>query len=233
MLRNRFKIGFWNWQFIIAMSFLLFALYIVLFIKIDYNYSSYISICGARLQIDDRFFEWGFLPALSVVAINVAYRFFYMRIRYGSKCNYSSTKSVLVHGLKYIGIFVAIIIIAVEWFLFGIIGHPLHMLITIMAVSMVLFSLLKGEHWIFWICTILLFTIIGIYFIFNNDLPGETSWRIADRPIDVPRQWLYNYRFFWWGVIINETFQYAGLISFILLALLKFTRFRIISEMKK
>ena len=125
MLRNRFKIGFWNWQFIIAMSFLLFALYIVLFIKIDYNYSSYISICGVRLQIDDRFFEWGFLPALSVVAINVAYRFFYMRIRYGSKCNYSSTKSVLVHGLKYIGIFVAIIIIAVEWFLFGVIGHPL------------------------------------------------------------------------------------------------------------
>lgn len=147
-----------------------------------------------------------------------------MRIRYGSKCDCSSAKSVLVQCLKYFGIFVAKIIIAVEWFIFGVIGHPLHMLITILTVSMVLFSLLKDEHWIFWICTSILFAAIGMYFVFNNELPGETSWRIADRPIDVPKQWLYNYRFFWWGIIINKTFQNTSFISFIFLTILKLTR---------
>lgn len=227
MLKKYLKIGFWSWQFIIAMSFFLFALYIVLWLKIDDNYSTYMSIGCTQLPFDSILINWGILPALSVIAINMIYRFFYKRIRSGSKCNYSSTKSMLVHGLKYIGIFGAILILAFEWFICWVIGHPLHVLITIVVISMFIFNMLKNEHWICWISTIILFSAIGTYFVFNNDLPGPMTWIIADRPIDISSQWLDYYRLFWWGIILNETFQYAGLISCIFLALLKLVKYNI------
>ena len=52
-------------------------------------------------------------------------------------------------------------------------------------------------------------------------------WSIADRPIDAPSQWFNNYRFFWWGIIINKTFQFAGLISFGIIAIFKLTKMAI------
>ena len=112
----------------------------------------------------------------------------------------------------------------IGWLVFAIVAMPLHVMITIMVVVLVLYLLLRREHWLLWVSTILLFMVTGIHYVFNNDLPGPMMWSIADRPIDTPSQWFDNYRFFWWGVIINKTFQFAGLVSFCVIAIFKLTK---------
>lgn len=218
------KIKFWGWQFIIFIAFAIFALCIVIFTEHGYTPDSYIGIGNIEFKLDYRFYNWGFFPALFVIAINTVYRFFVKRINYEYIHNYQSAQSILIEGLKYLIILCIIMVLIISWIGTGFIAHPINLLITTMIVTLSVYSLLKKEHWIFWACTILIFTVVGLYFIFNNELPGETTWSIADRPINVPGQWLYNYRFFWWGVIINQTFQYAGIISFCFLLVIKLAK---------
>ena len=122
---------------------------------------------------------------------------------------------------KLLGILCGVFVLVIGWLVFAIVAMPLHVMITVIVVAAILYLLLRREHWLLWISTILLFMVIGVYYVFNNDLPGPMMWSIADRPIDTPSQWFNNYRFFWWGVIINKTFQCAGLISFCIIAIFK------------
>lgn len=218
------KIKFWGWQFIIFIAFAIFAICIILFTEHGYTPDSYIRIGNIIFQLDYRFYSWGILPALFVTAINLVYHFFAKRINYNYISKYQSVHSVLIEGLKYVVILCIIFVLIIAWIGTGFITHPINLLITTMIVTLTIYSLLKKEHWTFWVCTILIFTATGLYFIFNNELPGETTWRISDRPINVPGEWLYNYRFFWWGVIINQTFQYAGIISFCFLFTIKLAK---------
>ena len=124
-------------------------------------------------------------------------------------------------AFKYVGYLSIILLVTIIWFFLGFLVPPLHVLITMIMVIVILCFMLNKEHWIYWLLTILLFIITGGFYIFNNDLPGPMQWYITDNFVDVPSLWFDNYRFYWWGVIINTTFQTAGLISFCLLTLLK------------
>jgi hypothetical protein len=146
-------------------------------------------------------------------------------MKQGSKCNNDSTKSILIKLLKYlVGIGLVFILVTV-WIATAFIVHPLNLLITATTVALILYRLLKKEHWIIWCCIIVLFVVTGIYFIFNNNLPDPIMWAIADNPIDVPSQWFDNYRLFWWGVIVNRTCQYAGSVAFCFLLIVKLIKF--------
>ena len=124
-------------------------------------------------------------------------------------------------AFKYVGYLSIILLVTIIWFFLGFLAPPLHVLITMIMVIVILCFMLNKEHWIYWLLAILLFIITGGFYIFNNDLPGPMQWYITDNFVDVPSLWFDNYRFYWWGVIINTTFQTAGLISFCLLILLK------------
>ena len=129
--------------------------------------------------------------------------------------------SLIIVSFFALGVLCGVFVLVIGWLAFAIVAMPLHVMITVMVVALILYLLLRREHWLLWISTILLFMVTGIYNVFNNDLPGPMMWSIADRPIDTPSQWFNNYRFFWWGVIINKTFQFAGLISFCIIAIFK------------
>ena len=63
----------------------------------------------------------------------------------------------------------------------------------------------------------LIYIVIGIDLLFNNDIIGPMEFTICDRPFDYPAQWYHCYRFFWAGVLLNLIAWSAGMISMIIL----------------
>lgn len=222
ILKSRFKIGFWSWQVIIVLILSILACSHAHIMRHEYTSDSLymmMEMGEKAFWIDYYVFEtlyFGFCPALLIVAVNVLYRF--LRKRFGDS---NGRQSIIIEVLKYLGVLCGVFVLVIGWLVFCIVAMPLHVIITVMVVALILYLLLRREHWLLWISTILLFMVTGIYYVFNNDLPGPMMWSIADRPIDTPSQWFNNYRFFWWGVIINKTFQFAGLISFCIIAIFK------------
>lgn len=230
ILKSRFKIGFWNWQVIIVLVFSILACFNAHIIRHDITSDSLYMMMemGEKAFWIDYYVSetllFGFFPALLIVIANALYRFWVNRHSGDFSSNFHSPQSIIVEVLKYLGVLCGVFVLVIGWIVFSFVAMPLHVMITIMVVTLVLYILLKREHWFLWISTILLFMVTGIYYVFNNDLPGPMMWSIADRPIDAPSQWHDNYRFFWWGVIINKTFLFAGLISFCLIAIFKLTK---------
>ena len=220
-LKNLFKIGFWGWQVIIVLILLILACSNAHIMRHEYTSDSLymmMEMGEKAFWIDYYLYEtlcFGSIPALLIVVANVLYR------KFGGS---NGNQSIIIKVLKYLGVLCGVFVLVIGWLAFAIVAMPLHVMITIMVIALILYLLLRREHWLLWISTILLFMVTGIYYVFNNDLPGPMMWGIADRPIDTPSQWFNNYRFFWWGIIINKTFQFAGLISFCIIAIFKLTK---------
>ena len=225
ILKSQIKIGFWSWQVVIVLIFSILACSNAHIMRHVYTSDSLYMMreMGEKaFWIDYYLYEtlcFGSFPALLIVVANVLYRSLVKKFE-GSNGN----QSIIIKVLKYLGVLCGVFVLGIGWLVFAITAMPIHVMITVMVVALILYLLLRREHWLLWISTILLFMVTGIYYVFNNDLPGPMMWGIADRPIDVPSQWFNNYRFFWWGVIINKTVQFAGLISFCIIAIFKLTK---------
>ena len=219
------KIGFWYWQVIIVIIFIIFAQCLSHNSLHSFEYNWFITFGGRKININYYFFEWVIVPSMLVISINVIYHFFIQRINRGFNCYCNSTKYILIEGLKYLGICGLVLILGMAWLGTSFIAHPMNLLITVMVVTLTLYRLLNNEHWLLWGGTLMLFAVTGLFLIFNNELPGPMMWSIADNPIDIPKQWFNNYRLFWWGIIINRTFQYAGCIVFCFLTIFKFIKY--------
>ena len=230
ILKNLFKIGFWSWQVIIILILSIHACNNAHIMRHEYTSDSLymmMEMGEKAFWIDYYLYEtlcFGFFPALLIVVANVLYRFLRKRFSEVDGYNCHSPQSIIIEVLKYLGVLCGVFVLVIGWLTFAIVAMPLHVMITVMVVAAILYLLLRREHWLLWISTILLFMVIGVYYVFNNDLPGPMMWSIADRPIDAPSQWFNNYRFFWWGAIINKTFQFVGLISFCIIAIFKLTK---------
>ena len=61
-----------------------------------------------------------------------------------------------------------------------------------------------------------IFIVIGVYYVFNNDIVGPMEFAIRDRPIDTPSQWYNSYRFFWTGIVVELVTKFAGFVSVLL-----------------
>ena len=225
ILKSQIKIGFWSWQVVIVLIFSILACSNAHIMRHVYTSDSLYMMreMGEKaFWIDYYLYEtlcFGSFPALLIVVANVLYRSLVKKFE-GSNGN----QSIIIKVLKYLGVLCGVSVLVIGWLVFAITAMPIHVMITVMVVALILYLLLRREHWLLWISTILLFMVTGIYYVFNNDLPGPMMWGIADRPIDTPSQWFNNYRFFWWGVIINKTVQFAGLISFCIIAIFKLTK---------
>lgn len=225
ILNSQIKIGFLSWQVVIVLIFSILACSNAHIMRHVYTSDSLYMMreMGEKaFWIDYYLYEtlcFGTFPALLIVVANVLYRSLVKKFG-GSNGN----QSIIIKVLKYLGVLCGVFVLVIGWLVFAIIAMPIHVMITVMVVALILYLLLRREHWLLWISTILLFMVTGIHYVFNNDLPEPMMWSIADRPIDTPSQWFDNYRFFWWGVIINKTFQFAGLISFCIIAIFKLTK---------
>lgn len=58
---------------------------------------------------------------------------------------------------------------------------------------------------------------MGIYVLFNNDIIGPMTFRICDRPFDMPAQFYYSWRYFWVMAYLLELSWVWGIPSFIFL----------------
>lgn len=81
--------------------------------------------------------------------------------------------------------------------------------------------MLRGKPlWMKWL-VLSIFIVIGVYYVFNNDIVGPMEFIISDRPIDAPSQWYGCYRFFWTGIVVETVTKYAGVVSILLMLALQ------------
>ena len=95
--------------------------------------------------------------------------------------------------------------------------QPLYYLMMIVLSISGVVVMLKGKPWWMWLVIALIYIVIGIDLLFNNDIIGPMEFMICDRPFDYPAQWYHCYRFFWAGVLLNLIAWSAGMISMIIL----------------
>lgn len=162
--------------------------------------------------------------ALVVVGMNIIYRFFKNRKYVYREHKTWTLRQVMLESLKYIGVIGLIFITLILWVTLSFTMQPLSMFITIYLIYTIIHALLKHEKW--WHCAvvILVFAVVGVWYVSNNDIEGPTLWRISDDIVDTPGQWLDCYRFYWCGRVIHDTSLLGGLISFIILILMKVIR---------
>ena len=162
--------------------------------------------------------------ALVVVGMNIIYRFFKKRKYVYIERKTWTLRQVMLESLKYIGVIGLIFMTLILWVTLSFTMQPLCMFITTCLVCTIIHVLLKHEKWWYWSVAILVFAVVGVWYVFNNDIEGPTLWRISDDIVDTPGQWLDCYRFYWCGRVIHDTSLLGGLISFIILILVKVIR---------
>ena len=91
--------------------------------------------------------------------------------------------------------------------------QPGRVLLSALLPVMAVLAMLKGKSKWVWGIVALIFLIVGVYCLFNNDIIGPMTFRICDRPIDVPAQWGYNYRLFWSFALLQMVAHLAGFLS--------------------
>ena len=170
--------------------------------------------------------------ALVVVGMNIIYRFFKKREYVYREHKTWTLRQIMLESLKYIGVIGLIFMTLILWVTLSFTMQPLSMFITIYLVYTIIHALLKHEKWWYWSVAILVFAVVGAWYVFNNDIEGPTLWRISDDIVDTPGQWLDCYRFYWCGRVIHDTSLLGGLISFIILILMKLVR-EIYTQCKK
>ena len=95
--------------------------------------------------------------------------------------------------------------------------QPLYVIMSSMLAIAAVLLLQKCEPlWVKGLIT-LLFLGYGVYYVYNNDIIGPTTFMIMDRPIDTPAQWNHCYRLFWTGTVIETVCYRIGMVSVIFL----------------
>ena len=105
-------------------------------------------------------------------------------------------------------------------FVFAIFGQPIFCLMSSLMPLTAVGLMLRGKPFWMWGVIALIFLIIGVYYVFHNDIIGPMEFRIRDRPIDTPAQWHHCYRFFWTGIVVETVTNIAGFVSVIFLSVL-------------
>ena len=106
-------------------------------------------------------------------------------------------------------------------FFFSIFGQPYFCLMScVLSVGATVLMLRKKPLWVWGVITAI-FLIIGVWYVFNNDIIGPIEFMIRDRPIDTPAQWYHCYRFYWMGVVIETVTNIAGVVSVLLMLALQ------------
>lgn len=123
--------------------------------------------------------------------------------------------------IKFIGIVCLVLLILLIWLFSGIFAQPLHVLITTTVITMALYKMLKRENCWYKIAVVGIFIIVGVWYVFYNEIPGPMTWLICDRPIDTPSQWFECYRFYWSGDVIYTTSLRGGIISFVFIFIVR------------
>lgn len=162
--------------------------------------------------------------ALVIVGMNITYRFFKNRKYVYREHKTWTLGQIMLESLKYIGIIGLIFMTLILWVTLSFTMQPLSMFITICLVFTIMQALLKHEKWLYRSVTILVFAVVGVWYVLNNDITGPASWWISDNIVDTPGQWLGCYRLYWCGRVIHDTSLLGGLISFIILILMKVIR---------
>lgn len=162
--------------------------------------------------------------ALVVVLMNIIYRFFKKRKYVYREHKTWTSGQIILESLKYIGIIGLIFMTLIFWVTLSFTMQPLSMFITIYLVYTIIHVLLKHEKKFYWSVVILVFAVVGVWYVFNNDIKGPTLWMISDNIVDTPGQWLDCYRLYWCGQIIHDTSLLGGFISFIILITMKLIR---------
>ena len=162
--------------------------------------------------------------ALVVVGMNIIYRFFKNRKYVYREHKTWTLRQVMLESLKYIGIIGLIFMTLILWVTLSFTMQPLSMFITIYLVYTIIHALLKHEKKFYWSVVILVFAVVGVWYVFNNDIKDPTSWWISDNIVDTPGQWLDCYRLYWCGQVIHDTSLLGGFISFVILMVMKLIR---------
>ncbi|MBQ9137580.1 MAG: hypothetical protein IJX65_02965 [Alistipes sp.] len=131
---------------------------------------------------------------------------------------------IFIEVLKYIGIIGLLVAMLFIELVVAFVCPPVSILLTVVWAMIALYKLLENERWWYWVLTAVIIISAGIYYYFNIELPDPLYWHIADRPFDVPKQWLRNYPLFKTASIINITFGDGGLVAILLLILIKLFR---------
>lgn len=106
-------------------------------------------------------------------------------------------------------------------FLLVLFWQPVYCLISCVLSLLATILMLRGKPlWMKWL-VLSIFIVIGVYYVFNNDIVGPMEFIISDRPIDTPAQWYHCYRFYWMGVVIETVTKYAGVVSILLMLALQ------------
>ena len=105
---------------------------------------------------------------------------------------------MMTHKKAFIWIGVVIAILVYFFLLVISIFHVLMALFLRMLPPIVVVGLLlrKTPLWVKYVvggCLVMM----GIYVLFNNDIIGPMTFRISDRPIDMPAQFYHSWRYFW------------------------------------
>ena len=101
-------------------------------------------------------------------------------------------------------------------FITALFWQPMHCLMSCALSLVATILLLRGKpSWMKWL-VLSIFIVIGVYYVFNNDIVGPVEFAIRDRPIDTPSQWYNSYRFFWTGIVVEFVTKFAGFLSVLL-----------------
>lgn len=163
----------------------------------------------------------GIFLAFDILVVNVVECFIKrcLRVyRVGKGCTFGQ---VVLEVLRYIGILALILAGCILWIFLIFDLEPLGMAVVIYSALKVVYALLKRESWHWWIATLLVFAVIGIWYVFSNNLPGPSRWRICDNIVDTPNQWFHSYLFYWLGNVAYCTSLLGGIASSIMLLMVK------------
>ena len=163
----------------------------------------------------------GICFALVIMMIHVVERFVkkrrqMYRARKGLTC-----RQVVLEVLKFVSIIMLVFLAFILWLLLSLDMQPFGMLVVMYLMLEMVYHLLKRESWKWWFNTLLVFAVVGIWYVFENDLPGPMSWRICDNIIDTPGQWFDCYRLYWFGSVAYTTCLLGGVASAVMLLVVK------------
>ena len=182
---------------------------------------SFYSIYGSMSDFIANGALWGICFALVIMMIHVVERFVknrrqVYRARKGWTC-----RQVVLEVLKFVGIIMLVFLAFILWLLLSLDMQPFGMLVVMYLMLEMVYHLLKGESWKWWLNTLLVFAVVCLWYVFENDLPGPMSWRIYDNIIDTPSQWFDCYRLYWLGSVAYTTCLLGGLASSVMLLVVK------------
>ena len=166
----------------------------------------------------------GVFLAFDILVVNVVERFIKRRLRVYRACRGCTFGQVVLEVLRYIGILLLCLFACVLWLLLSFDMQPFSIVAVIYLMFKVVYALLKRESWHWWLATLLVFAVIGIWYVFSNNLPGPSRWRICDNIVDTPNQWFHSYLFYWLGNVACSTSLLGGMASSIMLLAVKAIR---------